>query len=208
MPENRLFVTAGVKAVFGPGVDHRSDTAVTVVRTCAMIRLFLIVAAVVLALGGSAVRYLDKALKAQAKTPAVAAVQVEEPRAPIHSGRTLMLNSGRNGHFEATARIEGRSIDFLVDTGASLVALRASDAARIGIHPMYSDYNATVSTANGKIKAARAKLDRIEIGGITVFDVPAIVLPDEALGSNLLGMSFLSKLRRYEVADGRLMLEQ
>ena len=73
---------------------------------------------------------------------------------------------------------------------------------------MRSDYTATVSTANGKIKAAPAKLDRIEVGDITVYDVPALVLPDEALGENLLGVSFLSRLKRYEYADGRMVLEQ
>ena len=73
---------------------------------------------------------------------------------------------------------------------------------------MRSDYTATVSTANGKIKAARAKLDRIEVGGITVYDVPALVLPDEALWKNLLGMAFLSRLKRYEYANGRMVLEQ
>ena len=55
---------------------------------------------------------------------------------------------------------------------------------------------------------ARAKLDRIEIGGITVYDVQALVLPDDALGVNLLGVSFLSRLKRYEYANGRLVLEQ
>ncbi|MGB8156981.1 MAG: retroviral-like aspartic protease family protein [Pseudolabrys sp.] len=50
--------------------------------------------------------------------------------------------------------------------------------------------------------------DRIEVGGITVYDVPAMVLPDEVLSKNLLGVSFLSRLRRYEYANGRLLLEQ
>ncbi len=70
------------------------------------------------------------------------------------------------------------------------------------------NYTATVSTANGKLKAAPAKLARIEIGDITVFDVPALVLPDEALAQNLLGVSFLSRLKRYEYANGRMVLEQ
>jgi len=82
----------------------------------------------------------------------------------------------------------------MVDTGVSLVIMRESDAAQVGIRPLPRDYSATVSTANGKIKAAPAKLGRIEVGGITVYDVPALVLPDEALGQNLLGVSFLSRL--------------
>ena len=65
-----------------------------------------------------------------------------------------------------------------------------------------------LSVRHTSIKAARARLDRVEIGDITVYDVPALVLPDEALGRNLLGVSFLSRLKRYEVADGRLVMEQ
>ena len=117
-----------------------------------------------------------------------------EPRPPTTSGRSLMLDSDRQGHFKVEARIDGRNIDFMVDTGVSLVIMRESDAAQVGIRPLPRDYSATVSTANGKIKAAPAKLGRIEVGGITVYDVPALVLPDEALGQNLLGVSFLSRL--------------
>lgn len=173
-----------------------------------MIRLLLILACVILIAGGYVVRYIDNALNGPATKPVAAAVQVDAPRQPVHSGRSLTLESRRDGHFEVEARIEGRSIDFMIDTGASLVILRESEAARIGIRPLRSDYTATVSTANGKIKAAPAKLDRIELGGITVYDVRALVLPDGALPRNLLGMSFLSQLKRYEYANGRLMLEQ
>lgn len=173
-----------------------------------MIRLFLIVAVAVLVLGGSAVRYLDQALKAQAKTPVAVVVPADAPRAPVHSGRTLTLDRGRDGHYSVDARIAGRDVDFMIDTGASLVILRQSDAASVGIRPMRSDFTAAVSTANGRIMAAPAQLDRIELDGITVYDVPVLVLSDQALSRNLLGMSFLSKLRRFEVADGRLVMEQ
>ena len=76
------------------------------------------------------------------------------------------------------------------------------------MRPSRSDYNATVSTANGIVKAARARLAMVEVGGITVRDVDAMVLPDEALSENLLGLSFLSKLKRFEYANGRMVLEQ
>jgi aspartyl protease family protein len=129
-------------------------------------------------------------------------------REPVSSGRSLVVDSERDGHFHIESRINGRFVATMVDTGASRVILRETDAANAGIRPRPSDYTATVSTANGNIKAAPAVLDRVEAGGITVFDVPALVLPDEVLSTNLLGMSFLSRLKRYEVADGRLMLEQ
>ena len=171
-------------------------------------RQILILAAAVLMIGGYLARFADQAVEANSTTRAAAVQSAYEPRQPTTSGRSLMLESDRLGHFKVEARIDGRHIDFMVDTGASLVIMRESDAAQIGIRPRPSDYTATVSTANGKIKAAPAKLDRIEIGGITVYDVQALVLPDEALWQNLLGMSFLSRLKRYEVADGRMVLEQ
>jgi aspartyl protease family protein len=88
------------------------------------------------------------------------------------------------------------------------VALNETSAARFGVRPSRNDYNATVTTANGTIKAARTQLAMIEIGGLIVRDVDAMVLPDEALSENLLGLSFLSKLKRFEYANGQLVLEQ
>lgn len=170
-------------------------------------RQVLIFAIVVLVGGGYFARYADKAL--MHPTAQVATTRsAPAPREPVASGRSLVINGDRLGHFKTEARVEGRFVDFLVDTGASVVVLRETDAARVGIRPSSRDYTALISTANGKIKAAPAKLDRIELGGITVFDVPALVLPDEALGENLLGTSFLSRLKRYEYANGRLVLEQ
>jgi len=170
-------------------------------------RQILILAAVVLVGGSYAARYANRTM--MSPPTRVASVQPVVPtRSDESYGRTLTLDANRQGHFQVEARIDGRHIDFMVDTGASLVALRESDAAEVGIRPVPRDYTAIVSTANGKIKAARAKLDRIELGDITVYDVPALVLPDEALSQSLLGVSFLSRLKRYEYANGRLVMEQ
>jgi aspartyl protease family protein len=169
-------------------------------------RYVLVFSAAVLILGAYAARFADQAM---APPPRAAAVQTTgQAPEPQRSGHSMTLQSDRRGHFKVTARIDGRRLDFMVDTGASLVILRESAAAEVGIRPLPADFTATVSTANGKIKAARAKLDRVELGDITVFDVKALVLPDEALTQNLLGVSFLSKLRRYEYANGRMVLEQ
>lgn len=170
-------------------------------------RQFLILGIAVLVIGGFAARYLDQAAMQQPAHAAAVQPQADIVR-PAAPSRSLVLETGQGGHYPVEARIEGRRIDFIVDTGASLVILRESDAGRIGIRPMRSDYTATVSTANGQIKAARATLDRVEVGGIMIENVQALVLPDEALGKNLLGMSFLSRLKRYEVANGRMVLEQ
>lgn len=169
-------------------------------------RILLVLAAAVVLLGGFVARYADNAV---AQRPQMAsAVQQIEPRAPLTSGRSLSVDSDRAGHFRVDARIDGQRVDFLVDTGASLVILRETDAAKARIFPKASDYSANVSTANGTIKAARALIGRVEVGGITIHDVAALVLPDSALSQSLLGMTFLSRLRRYEYANGRLVLEQ
>ncbi len=95
----------------------------------------------------------------------------------------------------------------MIDTGASVIALRQQDAARLGIRPARRDFTARVTTANGVVFAAPTELASVELGGIIVHNVAAIVLPDEALAQNLLGMSFLSRVR-WQHQDGRLVLEQ
>jgi aspartyl protease family protein len=78
----------------------------------------------------------------------------------------------------------------------------------MGINPAPSAFTSEVRTANGTVRAARVTFDEIEIGGIHLRDVTGLVVPDKALDENLLGLSFLSRLRRYEFADSRLVMEQ
>ena len=171
-------------------------------------RQLLIFAAALLMVGEFAARFADRAFETHPNSQAAVVQPTDEPRELATSGRSVMLDADRQGHFQVEGRVDGSYLDFVVDTGASLVVLRESAAAQAGIRPQPRDYTATAVTANGKISAARATIDRIEVGGITVYDVPAMVLPDEALAKNLLGVSFLSRLKRYEYADGRLVLEQ
>ncbi len=170
-------------------------------------RQIVLIAAAVMVVGGYAARFADQ--ETAPPVPRAAAVQpaMQAPE-PSDYGRSLTLDANRQGHFQTDARVNGQHMGFMIDTGASLVVLRASAAAEAGIRPIPADYTAIVSTANGTIKAAPAKLDRIEVGDITVFDVPALVLPDKVLSQNLLGVSFLSRLKRYEVANGKMVLEQ
>ena len=122
--------------------------------------------------------------------------------------RSVSIARDGRGHFQTEGRIDGQRVGFMVDTGASVIALNESSAARIGVRPSQNDYDAIVTTANGKVKAARTRLAMVDIGGLIVRDVDAMVLPDEALSENLLGLSFLSKLKRFEFANGRMVLEQ
>ena len=170
-------------------------------------RNLMILAAVLIGLGTYMAQMADKMSSAPASASASPKKAATETvgQAP---GRSLNIPRDARGHFQTEGRIEGQRVNFMIDTGASLVALNEKSAARFGLRPSRSDYNATVNTANGTIKAARTRLAMIELGGLVVRDVDAVVLPDEALSENLLGLSFLSKLKRFEYANGKLVLEQ
>ena len=172
-------------------------------------RSIMIFAAIMIAAGTFMAQIADRMTPALANTAPRKAAVVEAPTTPAPSGsRTLSIGRDSRGHFETEGRIEGQRIGFMVDTGASVIALNESSAARFGLRPSRGDYKASVATANGNVKAAPTRLPMVDIGGIVVRDVDAIVLPDEALSENLLGLSFLSKLKRFEYANGRLVLEQ
>lgn len=121
-------------------------------------------------------------------------------------GRSVVLDPDERGHFVGTFRINGRTERGLVDTGASTIAINLSTARRLGLSQSALAFTARVSTANGVVEAAPATLSRIEIGGISVRDVQALVLPDKALSGTLIGMTFLSRLSSYRVEDGALHL--
>jgi aspartyl protease family protein len=165
-----------------------------------MFRL-VIVALVFLAAGVMAVRHLENG----GGTVALNATPAPVSASP--SARNIVLTKGRSGHFEVEARVDGRRLELLVDTGATHIALRESAAARLGIHLRPSDYTVNVSTANGVTKAALVQLRTVEVGDIIVRDVPAIVHSDQGLGVNLLGMSFLSRVR-WTHERGKLVIEQ
>ena len=127
---------------------------------------------------------------------------------PAISTHQATLRADRLGHFAANAVVNGRSTEMLVDTGASVVALTPATARRLGIHPAAGDYSISMSTANGVASAAAVTLDEIRIGDVTVREVPAVVFAGEGLGVDLLGMTFLKRLTRFEVGGGQLVLVQ
>lgn len=151
--------------------------------------------------GGTTVRPVPAALAARTAPPADAAMG-----AAVRG--SAVIPRDERGHFQVDGRVDGRRIAFMVDTGASVIALTAVDAAALGIHPAEREFTVAVTTANGTARAAPVRLDMVEIGGVLVRNVAAVVMPDMALSENLLGMSFLSRLRHFEYGDGKLTLEQ
>jgi aspartyl protease family protein len=168
----------------------------------------MIFAAIMIGLGTFMAQIADKMTPAPASAAPSARLAVT-PDVTADAGlRSLSIPRDGRGHFATEGRIDGQRIAFMVDTGASVIALNESTAARFGLRPSRADYRATVSTANGTVKAAPTRLAMVDIGGLVVRDVDAMVLPDEALSENLLGLSFLSKLKRFEYANGKMVLEQ
>jgi aspartyl protease family protein len=175
------------------------------VTECGVMRNLMIFAAVMVGLGTVMAQMADRMTPALANS--VSRKAATETVAQTGT-RSLSIPRDSRGHFQTEGRIDGQRIGFMVDTGASVIALNETSAARFGLRPSRGDYKASVTTANGTIKAAPARLAMVELGGLVVRDVDALVLPDEALSENLLGLSFLSKLKRFEYANGTMVLEQ
>lgn len=113
---------------------------------------------------------------------------------------------GMGGHFEINATVNGHTTPMIFDTGASAVVLTIADAEAAGIDTAGLAFTIPVSTANGTGRAARVRLDRIEVGGIARERVVAFVSEEGALDMSLLGMTFLETLSRYSVTQNSLEL--
>jgi len=124
------------------------------------------------------------------------------------TARTVEIKAGAHNHYIAGIEVNGRRLDVLVDTGASMVALTHEDARRLGISPRDADYTLAVQTANGQSRFAPVLLDRVTLGGIEVRGVQAAVAEPGRLAQTLLGMSFLSRLQRVDMRPGVMILTE
>ncbi|KFB10124.1 retropepsin-like aspartic protease family protein [Nitratireductor basaltis] len=134
------------------------------------------------------------------------------PGSPVTIGNAtapaVMLEKGRNGHFEVRLSVNGQPVTALLDTGASSTVLTSQDAARVGIEIERLSFNIPIQTANGIGRAARARVEEIAVGPIKRTDRAVYVAPQGALGQTLLGMDFLSSLAGYDVRGDRLILRE
>lgn len=119
--------------------------------------------------------------------------------------REVVLNRNAQGHYVVTGKINGRTVQMLVDTGATDVALSWDIAASLDLDLREGGFS---KTANGTVAVWRTLLQNVSIGGIELNDVRAVVLPKGAMSEQvLLGMSFLKKLELVQ-KDGQLTLRQ
>lgn len=120
-------------------------------------------------------------------------------------GEVQIVRAG-DSHFHVDASVNDATIAFMVDTGASMVALSWADARAAGIDPASLAFNRRVATASGIALAADIIIDRIVIGPIERRAVKGVVLPRESGDASLLGLSFLDTLTSYAVSGDRLTL--
>ena len=143
-----------------------------------------------------------------AQAPVAVSAPAQPPPANMPGRRKELIEADASGHFSADFRLNGRAVPAMIDTGATVVAINRTTARRIGVDVAEKDFTGFAQTANGRVRAAPVTIERVALGRIEARDVPAVVLDDRALSGALVGMSFLSRLKRYSVENGRLALER
>lgn len=120
--------------------------------------------------------------------------------------RQLSIAQGQGGHYWVAGSINGQSVQFLVDTGATSVAINEIQARRLGIDYRVDGKQMMVSTASGTAKAWRVRFNSVKVGAIDVLGVQAVVIEGASPSEALLGMSFLGRVSWRE-DQGVLKLE-
>jgi aspartyl protease family protein len=120
------------------------------------------------------------------------------------SGQGTTLNRGADGHFYADAQVNGVTVHFLVDTGASGVALSAADARRVGLPFFASEFSPVGRGASGEVRGKLVTLDRVSLGGKSVNNVSGAIL--EGSEVSLLGQSFLSRMGTIEMTREKMVI--
>ncbi len=128
------------------------------------------------------------------------------PSRAIESQGVLEIRQSKDNHFYLDALVNGKTIKFLIDTGASDIVLNSSDAVTAGLDLRKLNFNKIYNTANGQVRGASAKVGTLQIGRVVFRDVSVSVNAGE-LDISLLGMSFLERFNSYKVDGDKLYLE-
>ena len=164
------------------------------------------------AIGG--VLYLDKQEKSREAAKIVAEAEAAQaqkntiktkPKIRKSASVVSIPKDARSGQYHYKGRVNSGYVDFLVDTGASAIALTPADARKAGIRESDLRYDVPISTAGGRNYAARVNLDQVALGGIILRDVEALVVK-EGLDVSLLGMTWLGQLQEVKATPNALLL--
>lgn len=127
------------------------------------------------------------------------------PRQSVVGGGVIEVPRGADGHYYLTLELNGEPVVFVVDTGASEIVLSERDARSVGLDPEDLDYIGSAMTANGMVRTAPARVERMVLGDIVEENVKVYVNEGEMDGS-LLGMSYLQRFERIEITQDGLVL--
>lgn len=131
---------------------------------------------------------------------------IPSPQSIDRAGNVTLLRNA-DGYFQVRAMVDGVPVDFIVDTGASLIVLSREDAARVGFDLGLLNFNGVARTANGEVRFASVMLDSIAIGGASDRNIWASVNAGE-LDMSLLGVSYLNRFTRIVIEEDRMLLER
>ncbi|WP_170784546.1 retropepsin-like aspartic protease family protein [Ruegeria lacuscaerulensis] len=123
------------------------------------------------------------------------------------TGETIEVPRSADGHYYLPVEVDGQTITFLVDTGASQIVLSSRDAERIGVDLNQLNYFGRALTANGEVRTAPVRLETVTLGPITDQNISAWVNEGE-LHQSLLGMDYLHLFSNIQFADGRMILSR
>jgi aspartyl protease family protein len=128
------------------------------------------------------------------------------PGHAVAHGESVVVARGRGGDFQIQTEVNGVRVPMVLDTGATSVVLTHDAAVAAGLPVEMIHYTVNIDTANGRAQAAAVTLDRIAVGSIVERAVPALIAPPGQLKTSLLGMTFLSRLRSWEVQGDRVTM--
>jgi aspartyl protease family protein len=127
------------------------------------------------------------------------------PSQAMLAENVVSVPRSNDGHYHLVLQVNGVPVEFVVDTGASEIVLSQRDAARIGLDPATLAYTGIALTANGEVRTAPVRIDRVDLGSITDTNLRAVV-NEGAMDGSLLGMGYLGLFDRIEIAGDELIL--
>lgn len=182
-------------ALVATGVFTRRD--ITFGKTVKYLAIWFVIAIVLLGLYSYRYEFSDFKTRI--------ASELNPSKAQLNQDGKIIINISQDGHFYTNAKINGVDVRFMIDTGASDIAINLADAKRIGIDLTKLNFNRRYQTANGVSFGAAVILEKVEIVGVKFEKLNASV-NNANMGVSLLGMSFLKRLKKYEVFQDQLIL--